>query len=250
MSKPEHIIQPNAHVAAMIVSSLTDNDLMTTSEQVNPRTELDSHANMFVAGKHAFVLARSGQTASVKAFSPDLAKLEIPIVDCALRYDCPYSNRSYILVVQHVLHVTSMDHNLLPPFLAREAGIEVSCTPKIHVKNPDITDHLMYFDAAQLRIPLSLWGVFSYFPTTQPSIADLESNALKVLRLTPDGPWDPHSDVYARNEENMLDWQGNIMEPSARPRILLETVAEDTAMIAALQISSIEARHIDRIHQN
>jgi hypothetical protein len=120
MSKPEHTIQPNAHVAAMIVSSLTDSDLVTnTSEQVNPRTKLDSHANMFVAGKHAFVLARSGQTASVKAFSPDLAELELPIVDCALRYDCPYSNRSYILVVQHVLHVTSMDHNLLPPFLAR-----------------------------------------------------------------------------------------------------------------------------------
>jgi hypothetical protein len=48
----------------------------------------------------------------------------------------------------------------------------------------------------------------------------------------------------------MPDWQGNIMEPSARPRILLETVAEDTAMAATLQISSIEAQHIDRIHQN
>jgi hypothetical protein len=173
MSKPEHIIQPNAHVPAVIVSSLTDSDLMSSSETLTPRTELDSHANMYVACKHVFVLAKSGKTATVKAFSPDLAELEIPIVDCALRYDCPYTNQTYILVVQHVLHVTSMEHNLLPPFLAREAGIEVHSTPKIHVRNPDVTDHSLYFDAAHLRIPLALWGIFSYFPTSKPTISDL-----------------------------------------------------------------------------
>jgi hypothetical protein len=51
---------------------------MDTSETFNPRTDLDSHANMFVAGKHAYVLTESGQTATVRAFSPDIAASEIP----------------------------------------------------------------------------------------------------------------------------------------------------------------------------
>jgi hypothetical protein len=37
--------------------------------------------------------------------------------------------------------------------------------------------------------------------------------------MTPDGSsWNPHSDVYARNEENMLDWNGHMVEPKDRVR--------------------------------
>ena len=34
-----------------------------------------------------------------------------------------------------------MDHNLLPPFILREVGLEVNDTGNIQVKDPTIHDH-------------------------------------------------------------------------------------------------------------
>jgi hypothetical protein len=76
----------------------------------------------------------------------------------------------YILVAYNSLYVPTMTHNLVPPFLLREAGLIVNETPKIQVVNPGISDHSIYFDGAKLQIPLALWGIFSYFPTRQPII--------------------------------------------------------------------------------
>ena len=70
------------------------------------RTELDSHANMIVFGKHSVILSYSGRHAEVNAFTPDLDKLHrVPIVDAAIAYDCPYSMKTYILIGRNVLHV-------------------------------------------------------------------------------------------------------------------------------------------------
>eukprot|EP00957_Ditylum_brightwellii_P040188 3040753-Ditylum_brightwellii.AAC.1 len=65
-----------------------------------------------------------------------------------------------------------MDHNLIPPFMLREAGIAVNETPKIHKKNPTVDDHTITFSNSGLRITMRLWGVFSYFPTSKPSIEE------------------------------------------------------------------------------
>jgi hypothetical protein len=150
-------------------------------------------------------------------------------------------------VAHNALHVATMDHNLVPPFILREAGLIVNETPKIHVEDPAIQDHSIYFEAFKLRIPLALWGIFSYFPTRKPTIKDLQSDENEVLLITPDGPWTPHTDVYARNEENMLDHFGNITETAHRPRILLEQIQEDDLMIASLCISSVESAQIDSL---
>ena len=87
------------------------------------RTELDSHANMCVLGKNCCVLQRSGCHAQVSRFSPDLDDLQCaPIVDACIAYDDPYSGKVFLLVVYNALHLPSMDHNLIPPFILREAG--------------------------------------------------------------------------------------------------------------------------------
>ena len=83
------------------------------------RTELDSHANMPVVGCHAYILSDTGRIADVNAFCPDYATMELPIVDAAIQYDCPYSGISYILVIRNALYVPSMVNNLLPPFMLR-----------------------------------------------------------------------------------------------------------------------------------
>eukprot|EP00957_Ditylum_brightwellii_P139653 10643161-Ditylum_brightwellii.AAC.1 len=77
-----------------------------------------------------------------------------------------------------------MDHNLIPSFMLREAGITVNETPKIHKENPTMDDHVITFRGEGLRIPLGLWGVFSYFPTSKPLIEEVDISK-NVYTLTP-----------------------------------------------------------------
>ena len=52
----------------------------------------------------------------------------------------------------------------------REAGIKVNEIPKIHLNDPDVEGHSIFFAETNFRIPLSLKGVFSYFPMSKPTV--------------------------------------------------------------------------------
>jgi hypothetical protein len=181
----------------------------------------------------------------VNAFTPDYSSMRISISDAAVGYECPYDGKSYIFVLRNALHVPSMKNNLIPPFIMREAGIKVNDTPKIQTSNPTEEDHSIYFPDNDFRIPLSLWGVFSYFNTSKPSTKQM-MNAEDVYLLTP-STMNPHCDAYASNEENMLDWEGNMVQKRDRVQILLSDIPEDAAVTASVEISSAEARTIDII---
>jgi hypothetical protein len=49
------------------------------------------------------------------------------------------------------------------------------------------------------------------------------------------------------NEENMLDWEGNMVQRRDRVQILLSNIPEGDAMTASVQVSSTEARTIDTV---
>jgi hypothetical protein len=87
-------------------------------------TELDSHANMAVAGCDCTVIANSGHYATVTPFSSNLPTMDmVDICDVALAYDDPISLKTYLLVMRNALLIQSMDHNLIPPFLMRMASL-------------------------------------------------------------------------------------------------------------------------------
>ena len=66
--------------------------------------------------------------------------------------------------------------------------------------------------------------------------------------MTPDGhSWDPHCGAYADNEENMMDWKGQMIEPKDITWILLQDLLEDELMILDTHISSIEMNLIDDV---
>ena len=80
-----------------------------------------------------------------------------------------------MLVVRDVLSAPAMDHNLIPPFSMREAGINV------------IDDSSVYFPNKNLRKRLKLCCAFSYFLSTNPSI-DILNESDQVLSPTHDSP--------------------------------------------------------------
>eukprot|EP00957_Ditylum_brightwellii_P016835 1268714-Ditylum_brightwellii.AAC.1 len=84
--------------------------------------------------------------------------MKVKLVDASLKYDCPHEDKLYILLARNALHVPSIDHNSIPPFMLREAGITVIQTPKINKENPTADDHAITFPNLGLRIPLGLWG--------------------------------------------------------------------------------------------
>eukprot|EP00957_Ditylum_brightwellii_P111882 8532935-Ditylum_brightwellii.AAC.1 len=90
----------------------------------------------------------------VNPFTPDYNGINVKLVDATLKYDCPLTDKTYILLVRNALHVPSMNHNLIPPFVLREAGIRVNDTPKIYKKSPTVDDHAITFPGEGLRIPL------------------------------------------------------------------------------------------------
>ena len=109
------------------------------------RTELDSHANMPVIGINAYILAKIGETVDIAHFTPDYKPISVELVDAALKYECPYSGKIKILIIRRGLYVPSMTHNLLPPFMLREAGITINEVPKIHATSPTEEHHAITF---------------------------------------------------------------------------------------------------------
>ena len=116
-------------------------------EDVNElsRTELDSHANMPVIGRNAYILSKIGETVDVALFTPDYNPISVELVDAALKYEYPCSGKVKILIIRRGLYVPSMTHNLLPPFMLREAGIHINEVPKIHVTSPTEEHHAITF---------------------------------------------------------------------------------------------------------
>ena len=225
---------PKAHVPEriflhMISATEEDNDeSLSDSDDNLSRTEFDTHANMVVVGRHAHILSKTGRKAEVQPYSPEYKPKLIPIVDAAVLYECPYSGERVILVVRDALHVPTMNNNLIPPFIMREAGVKVRGTPKIHVLDPSPEDHAIIFDETEFKIPLSLHGIFSYFPTSKPTVEDL--NGLEDVYLITPPVWNPHNPAYAINEEGITDWEGGIVEKKHRRRILLSDVPIDDTL--------------------
>ena len=101
------------------------------------RSEMDSHANMIVLGKHCRIedgyelddLNKPGaRFASVQSFSPEQPLIRLPVVNASVAYRDADQNVS-ILHFTDALYNESAEHNLIPPFILREAGWKVNDTP-------------------------------------------------------------------------------------------------------------------------
>ena len=163
---------------------------------------------MVVIDKQAFIFSHSGQYANVRAITDEFKGIpKVPIVHAVIAYDCPQSGQTYLLVVRNALCISSMEHNLIPPFILREAGLVLQYTPKIHCNVPSAEDHSLFDEETGLRIPFTLDGTFSVFKLrslTNEEIYNVED--LETVFLTPySNKWDPYDKSYKHNENSFLD---------------------------------------------
>eukprot|EP00957_Ditylum_brightwellii_P018022 1358239-Ditylum_brightwellii.AAC.1 len=108
----------------------------------------------------------------------------------------------------------------------------VNETPKIHKENPTENVHAITFPGAGLRIPLGLWEVFSYFPTSKPSIEEVNTPK-NVYRLTPNR-WNPHAKQYANCKQNVINWEGNVLGKTIEMKIILADRPDDEGMASSM----------------
>ena len=64
----------------------------------------------------------------------------------------------------------------------------------------------------------------------------------KVFLLNLEGQYNPHSDVYARNEEIMVDWKWNIVENKYWIQIIISEVEIEYMMVASAAINKLESK--------
>jgi len=101
-------------------------------------------------------------------------RYSIAIVDGAIAYESPLPGEAYILLIWNALYIPSMDINLVPPFIMRAGGVIVNDTPKINCVEPTVDDHCISFPNHDLKIPMQLWGIFSYFHSRIPTAEEIE----------------------------------------------------------------------------
>ena len=121
-----------------------------------------------------------------------------------------------------------MDHNLIPPFMLRAGSVVVNNVPKIHCECPAVEDHCILFGQSELRILLQINGVSSYFHTRVP--AERELHECEKLFLTPcSSDWNPYYESYEIDDSSMVDFEGDMHEPSQRLKhqVLFEDKDDD-----------------------
>ena len=201
---------------------------------------------MAVLGKNAFIFESTGRTCTVHPFALELGVAEnVPIVDAAIAYDCPYDHRVYILIIRNGLHIPSLDHNLIPPFIMRAGGVIINDIPKIHCDNPSVLDHCITFHNSDLKIPLQLFGTFSYFHTRTPDPTELYS--CDKLFITPDSSeWNPHCESYEKNERSMLNYEGEMNDTTRWTQHPMSIDEDDIFDISTSTVSQWDS-HVDSV---
>ena len=112
---------------------------------------------MIVVGNNFYIIGLTGETMDISPFTPDYESLKkVLLFDAALIYLCEYTGKESLIVVRNALYVPSMEINLIPPFILREAGVTVNDKPKTHVLDPSLDDHAIIFENNGIKIPLKV----------------------------------------------------------------------------------------------
>jgi hypothetical protein len=154
-----------------------NNGISSSDDCQEMNCELHSHADTCCFGKGAYILSiDQGSCAEVTGFSTQLGSVKsVPIVSAAVAYDCPVTFQTYILVFHQSLYIEDFNSHLICPNQMRLAGISVNDCPLQFLPPKQRTHDSHTIHTAQLRIPLQMKGVISYFQTRKPTRKELQN---------------------------------------------------------------------------
>ena len=204
-------------------SLVSDRDFKDSSMEF--RCDLDSHADTCVVSR-SLVLVTHDYEQPVRLYGYNEKESSIcKTVTGVVAYDCPRTGRTYMLSIhQAILSPARLRHALLSPMQMREMDIRVNDEPKHMVPKPT-DDHSAIVipqdeerNREQLRIPLSLHGVFPYFPYRKPTMEEFldAPDELRIDLTNPDGEWDPSNERFAKDEDAMTDSRGDLIAQAAK----------------------------------
>ena len=200
------------------------------------RTDLDSHADTTVLGKHCTIIYTTNRTADVSPFLPELGTAEkVPIVCGAIAYDHP-DGETIILVVNQALYIPTLRDNLLCDNQCRMNDVVVDACPKSLSENPTDSTHTLKFrNYDDFTIAMGLKGTISYFPTRKPTNRELQE--CQRIELTAEQPeWNPHARLFDDNENAMTDEDGFIKQ-NQRRRTIMKTKTDLGSKMDAYETS-------------
>jgi len=199
-------------VGAMQVSSATQ----------EVRMELDSHADTCVVGEGTALITHDFER-QVWVFGFDGTKsANARTVTGVVGYNDPGTGEQYMLVIHQAILVPKMTANLLGLMQVRDNGVQVNDEPKSMVLNPTEDHHCILIPASggrgQLRIPLMIKGVISYFSGWKPTPEEYERTPSdRIIELTSENvDWDPHQETRFEEQEeavlNAAKWDRDEMD--------------------------------------
>jgi hypothetical protein len=141
-----------------------------------PRSELDSHADTCCVGDNALVLYYHNRIVTVAPFLDLFGTADqVPIVTAAIAYDDPIRMQTFILIVHQALYFgDKLTHNLINPFQCRLNEIRINECARVLTHLPNDDAHSIIFEAEQLKIPLRLNGIVSYFPSRRLTLQEYD----------------------------------------------------------------------------
>ena len=143
-----------------------------------------------------------------------------------------------MLIINQAIDVPGMKTILLSTMQMRDNDLRVNDEPKFMVPNPTEDHNAITIphnedidNGEPLRIPLSLKGVFTYFPVRRPTKQEYENTPLsRRYTLTADSPsWEPDTNRFAEQESAMLDTRFRLIEL-------------DESSVATRKISALETQ--------
>ena len=191
-------------------------------------TELDSHADTCVVGKHALILRDYERPVKVTGYDATQGTSTYKTVDAALAYDSPSDGQPRILVVNQAIHIPQLHHNLLCPMQLRMNDVIVNEVPKFLCRNPGDADHAILVDGDDgetLTIPLTLSGVISQFPSWLPTRQEYDSAEVMYDMTYRSPEWDPNDESFRAREDSMVDHNGCVRDQPCRKRIIVCSVS-------------------------
>jgi len=185
--------------------------------------ELDSHADTAYIGADCRIIAYTEQVCQVTPFHPEYEPIkDVPIVQAATDYTNAETGNTFILIINETLHMgESLKSSYLNPNQMQCHGVVVDNVPRHLMQDPSAATHSIYILSADLRIPLCLDGIISYIPTNYPSIQEIET--CEWVELTSSKPWNPKSEQFAKDEEQMIQ-SLNTIHPTYDQNIATYTI--------------------------